>query len=231
MVRTRQRIVGVWFACVLLVSSCTTLQNNAKYELSDGSYKLKMDGKKRDTYVENNSDSIVIYLFPEKKSIALPAQLETYTPTSQTFIKPSVDIDILTALFKVRGERKNSVPPQLNANFNGNIYLGYRSDIYRIHYTKNPLAIYKRRINHFGFSGGLFLGLGNTAMTPTTTNNAISIEYDGIVLQKGIAGIVAINKLTLGLSLGFDNLIDSHSTVWVYNNKPWFGLMLGLNLN
>ena len=71
----------------------------------------------------------------------------------------------------------------------------------------------------------------NYAMNPANTSNAILTEYDGIVLQKGIAGIVAMNKLTLGLSLGFDNLIDNNRTVWVYNNKPWFGLMLGLNLN
>jgi len=95
----------------------------------------------------------------------------------------------------------------------------------------NPPDIYQRQINHFGFSGGLFLGLGNTALNPSTTDNNISIEYDGLVLQKGIAGIVAVNKLTIGVSLGFDKLLDKNSKTWIYQNKPWFGLMLGLNLN
>ena len=75
------------------------------------------------------------------------------------------------------------------------------------------------------------MGLGNTIITPTTTNNVISSEYDGIILQKGIAGIIAVNKLTVGLSLGSDNLLDVNQNFWIYQNKPWFGLMLGLNLN
>ena len=95
----------------------------------------------------------------------------------------------------------------------------------------NPPDIYQRQINHFSFSGGLFLGLGNTALNPSTTDNNISIEYDGLVLQKGIAGIVAVNKLTIGVSLGFDKLLDKNSKTWIYQNKPCFGLMLGLNLN
>lgn len=168
---------------------------------------------------------------PGKISTSLPNQLAVYLPTKQRLFKPSLDIDILTALFKVRPQVKNFLPTQLTANFNGNIYVGHRTDIYQIHYKKNPLDIYKRQINHFGFSGGLFLGLGNTAMNSSTTNNLISTEYDGIILQKGIAGIVAVNKLTIGVSIGFDNLLDKNSNTWIYENKPWFGLMLGLNLN
>ena len=76
-----------------------------------------------------------------------------------------------------------------------------------------------------------FSGLGNTAMTPSTTRNGIMTEYDGLILQKGVASIIAVNKLTLGLSIGFDNLLDQNKNVWIYQNKPWYGLMLGLNLN
>lgn len=68
-------------------------------------------------------------------------------------------------------------------------------------------------------------------MAYSTTNNAIATEYDGLILQKGIAGIVAINKLTIGVSVGFDDLLDRNNKNWIYENKPWFGLMLGLNLN
>jgi hypothetical protein len=161
----------------------------------------------------------------------LPNILAVYLPTNQQLIKPSLDIDILTALFKVRPQVKNVLPQQLSAIFNGNIYVGHRTDIYQIHYNKNSLDIYKRQINHLGFSGGLFFGLGNTAMNASTTNNSILTEYDGLTLQKGIAGIVAVNKLTIGVSIGFDKLLDKNNTTWIYQNKPWFGLMLGLNLN
>ena len=41
-------------------------------------------------------------------------------------------------------------------------------------------------------------------MNPTTTTNFISTEYDGIVWPKGVAGIIAVNNFTVGVSLGFD---------------------------
>jgi len=213
------------------ISSCSTLQNNAKYELADGKYKLKIEGKKYNCYVENNQDSLTVYKLPSKIATNLPNQLAIYIPSKQRLIKSSLDIDILTALFKIRPEAKNVLPTQLNANFNGNIYIGHRTDIYQIHYKRNPLDVYQRQINHFGFSGGIFLGVGNTAMNPSTTDNIISSEYDGIVLQKGMAGVIAVNKLTIGVSIGLDNLLDKNNKFWIYENKPWFGLMLGLNLN
>lgn len=222
--------IAILLSQTLLLASCATLQNKAKYDLADGKYKLRIEGKKFDCYIENNADSIEIYNFSSKISTNLPENMPINLPIKQQLVKSSLDIDILTALFKLRPPAKNILPAQINTNFNGNIYLGHRTDVYQIHYKKNPLGIYQRQINHFGFSGGIFAGLANTAMNPSTTNNKISTEYDGIILQKGIAGIMAVNKLTIGLSLGFDDILGKENT-WIYQNKPWFGLMLGLNLN
>lgn len=215
----------------LLFSSCVTLQNNAKYDLAEGVYQLKIDNKKFSGYIENNTDSIKITNLSSKISTSLPEQINIFSPVKQRFIKPSLDIDILTTLLKIRPQVKQVIPTQLNTAFNGNLYIGHRTDVYQISYQKNPLGNYKRKINHFGFSGGVFVGLGNTIMTSTTTNNAITTEYDGIILQKGIAGIIAVNKLTIGVSFGLDNLLDVNQDSWIYQNKPWYGLILGLNLN
>ncbi len=225
------KLCAIFLASIFVLCSCASLQNIAKYELANGKYKMVIEGKKFDCYVENNDDSIMIYNLTTKIATSLPQKMEAYLPIKQRFVKPSLDIDVLTALFKIRPHASNILPAQLNTNFNGNVYIGHRTDIYQIHYKKNPLDVYQRQINHFGFSGGFFVGLGSTAMTPSTTNNGISTEYDGIVLQKGMAGIFEINKLTLGLSVGFDNLLDKNKSSWIYQNKPWFGLMLGLNLN
>ncbi len=214
-----------------LLSGCATLQNNAKYDLAEGRYVLKLKNKKFDCYVENNADSLVIYNIKSKISTVIPLKMNVYLPVNHRLVKPSFDIDILTTLFKIRPQIDNVLPTQLNTNFNGNIYVGYRTDVYQISYHKNPIDKFRRQINHFGFSGGFFMGLGSTAMTPSTTNNILVSEYDGVALQKGIAGIMAVNKLTIGLSIGFDTLLDKNRDSWIYQNKPWFGLMLGLNLN
>ncbi|MBC7651910.1 MAG: hypothetical protein H7101_09180 [Deinococcales bacterium] len=218
-------------AAPILLASCATLKDNAKYVLADGKYQLQTGKEKSLCYVENNIDSINIYYLPSKAYTNLPVQSTVHILQTYKLVMPSLDIDILTALFKIRPQIANVLPTQLNANFNGNIYIGYRKDIYKIYYTKNALGNSQRQINHFGFSGGLFFGLSNTALTPSTTNSGIATDYDGMVLQKGVAGIFAVNKLTIGLSVGVNNLLDRNKAFWIYEQKPWFGLMLGLNLN
>jgi hypothetical protein len=213
-------------------SSCSAWQSAAKYDMADGKYQLKSGGKKQDCYIENDTGNlIVVHNLQSMATTSLPAAASNSLQLPHSFSKSSLDFDVLTSLFKIRPNIANVLPAQLNANFNGNIYLGGRTDLYKIAYKKNPINFFQRQINHFGFSGGVFIGLGNTALTPSTTNNRIATEYDGIVLQKGVAGILAVNKLSVGLSIGFDNLLNKHSNLWIYQNKLWCGLMLGLNLN
>jgi hypothetical protein len=226
-----EKYLLIFTLIVSLLCSCATIQNNAKYELSNGNYKLKIEGKKYHSYIENKEDTILVHNLNSKISTALPQSIINGISKKQHLIKPSLDIDILTALFKIRPKIENELPTQLNTNFNGNLFIGRRTDIYQIQYIINPLNNFIRQINHFGFSGGVFVGLGNTAMNPSTTQNRILTEYDGLIFQKGVAGIIAVNKLTIGLSIGLDNLLDQNKKLWIYEDKPWFGLMLGLNLN
>ncbi len=149
---------------------------------------------------------------------------------TNSFKKNTLDLDFLTIPLKYRPKQLN-VPSQLNATLNGAVYIGYRTDLYKVSYSKTPLNSNIRNINHYGFSFGFLSGLGNTAMNPTTTFDNISTEYDGIIWTKGIAGIFAINNLTAGLTLGFDNLLDQNRKFWIYESKPWLGLTFGLNLN
>lgn len=68
-------------------------------------------------------------------------------------------------------------------------------------------------------------------MSPTTTAHQTDEEYDGVVLQKGIAGVIEVNNFTLGIALGFDNLLSSDRKIWIYENKPYFALSVGLDIN
>lgn len=42
--------------------------------------------------------------------------------------------------------------------------------------------------------------------------------------------MVGINNLTVGLGVGWDYVTDRDKDVWIYQNKAWYGLILGLNL-
>lgn len=225
---------------LICLASCRGVKQSSKREFVDGFYVQKINDKKREVYIHMQDD--VLRIYPVKLENGMPMldstgiyqfyqkEMGADFTEKTAFNKYSLDIDFLTMPLKYRPQVAN-VPAQLNTNLNGALYMGIRTDSYKIKYIKNPLKKSVRDINHYGLSLGLFTGLGSTAVTPTTTSSAIAIEYDGVVWNKGLAGIIAVNNFTVGLAVGLDNLMDTNRKYWVYESKPWFGLAFGLNLN
>ena len=224
----------------IVISGCSILQKTAKKDFNDGYYTQCINNTKQKVYIDIENETVRIHptktinnqLFIDTTSICQFYEKEMKSGFQQftSFNKPSFDIDFFTIPLKYRPQQSD-VPQQLNTNLNGAFYVGYRTDKYLLKYIANPKGKVDRNINHFGFSIGVFTGFGNTFLSPTTTNNNVQQEYDGVVWNKGIAGIVAINNFTLGIAFGFDNLLDKNSSYWIYQSKPWVGLAFGLNLN
>lgn len=224
----------------LLLSSCTILQKTPKQELSDGMYTQNTGNERQMVYVNIAGDSIQIHQTTtydkkicidslESVALFLP-ELKNKENLDFTLSRSSLDLDILTVPAKFRFATKN-VSAQLNSELNGSVFFGFRNDRYGIKYRKSPLNIHQRITMHIGYSVGFFTSIGNTFISPTTTNDMLSQEYDGIVWSKGMAGIIGVNNLSVGLAVGFDNLLDKNNSIWIYENKPWIGLGFGLNLN
>jgi hypothetical protein len=234
------KLVLPLITCCMLLTNCAVFQQSAKKELNDGFYVQRIDHRKKQVYVDIVEDNLRIHTAQKVnrqliidttvKTLVFKKEMNGLYKETASFNKASFDIDFFTIPLKLRPGQK-SVPTQLNANLNGAVYLGFRTDKYVMNYTPSPLGKSNRDINHFGFSFGVFTGLGNTFLSPTNTDNALQQEYDGIVWSKGLAGIFAINRFTVGLALGFDNLLDKNKKIWIYESKPWLGLALGLNLN
>ncbi len=235
-----RKVLPQFFIIGLLVSGCSIIQKTPRNELSNGIYTKKAPTYKSKVYVDLVDENIRIYPIAEGEEQQIDAadtcfvylmELNTVEKIDFSLYQSSVDVDFLTIPLKFRKPTKG-VPPQLNTNVNGAIYLGHRTDIFKINYKLNPLLRKAtRNINHFGYSLGIFTGLGNTFMSPTNTNFLLDQEYDGVIWSKGVAAIVGINNFTVGLAGGLDRLLDKNRTIWIYNNKPWFGLAFGLNLN
>ena len=233
------RLLSV-FVLIQFICSCSALQNTPKTEFSDGFYIQKIDNKKEKVYVDIEGNLIQVYATENVDGTRVidTTEVQQYFEYDKnyeakrltSFRINSFDVDFLTIPLKFRPSQAG-VPPQLNTELSGAIYVGLRTDKYIVNYETNKLGKSDRAINHHGFSLGLLTGIGNTFMSPTTTNDYIIQEYDGIVWTKGIAGIFAVNAITLGFSIGFDNLLDSNRQYWIYEGKPWIGLTLGLNLN
>lgn len=232
----------IFYAIVFsgLMSSCGILSSSTKNEIHNDFYKQRVNGESQQVYVDIEDQKITIYGVDENPGANMvdssqvirkyPEEVDGKVGEIPSLWEHNFDIDFLTIPLKYR-PKQNGVPPQLNSELNGAAYIGYRIDRYKLSYEREPLGTSNLQSNRFGFSFGIFTGIGNTAMTPTTTNNNIEIEYDGVVWQKGLAAIVGINNFTLGFSLGFDSLLDENRPVWVYQEKPWIGLAVGLNLN
>ena len=77
----------------------------------------------------------------------------------------------------------------------------------------------------------MFLGVGSTVMNDFVTRIPVGLEYEGIVLDAGIASNYDARILNIGFAVGVDNLTDQNRPQWVYQRKPWFGVLFGLNLN
>lgn len=223
-----------------LLSACANLTKSAKYGLADGYYKaITKERKDASVYVYTSEDTLVAYMAEKGKEISekSPQQAVIFPETSLKDIPPtyifkeySFDLDVLTIPFKYRGPEKE-MERQLTTQFNGALYAGYRTDRYRVSYGPTPLGLAERSIQHYGYSIGLFSGIGAESINPWVTQDQYAGEYEGFVWSQGIAGIIGINNFNVGLGLGFDYLLDSNRKIWIYQRTPWLGLMVGLNLN
>lgn len=214
---------------------CSTIQKSAVHGFESGRYKLA--GKaKENAYVAVETDSIKVYpIITKKPLLADTTSYRTFALTgNQTALPPkmsktSIDLDISTVLLKYRFQKAN-VPNQLSSNLNVNLYSGFRKDYYSFIDQTTPTQEKKRTMNHFEFDFGVFIGLGITPINSSVTENNVTIEYDGMVFQKGLAVFVGMQRITAGLSVGFDNLLDENHHKWIYQQQPWLGLMIGINL-
>jgi hypothetical protein len=211
--------LGNGFFLMSVLISCASLK--AKHGLIDGPYKFKQAGDEiRRVTVYAVDDSIKV--FEKSNRIAIQIEKPSY------FYQQTFDFDALTIPFKFR-PAASLLPRQLDTDFNGNIYLGYRFDRFKMTFHDSPVG-YQKEVKHLGLSAGVFGGLGSAFISPWTTRGGTD-EYNGFIFSKGVACLIGAKNLTFGFGVGWDFLTDRDRAIWIYQNKPWYGLTIGLNVN
>lgn len=239
---TREWLLPVMAATIFIPAGCRTLEQSSKYGLNEGWYKSTIftDSIKK-VYVVPANEAITAFATTAANqqfidSTQAPRLVFTLNEkpaasTGYSFRQHSFDVDVLTIPIKYRprvGTLSNQV---ITSVLNGAVYIGRRTDIYHVQYKQTPFRTLKRNITHYGFSFGVFSGIGSTMIDPGVTDGYVNFTYEGFINPTGIAAIVGINRFGFGLLAGIDNFIDRNRRYWAYRGKPWLGLSLGLNLN
>ncbi len=227
------------FFCCLLIS-CGSLKNSPCGELDGRRYRIKEKNEIKELYLLTENGELNAYPIIDSNDPLLPDSMQKKVyprivknntlPAPLNLYKNGINLELMVLPLKLRPSVEN-VPLQLNSDFNGAIFVGYSFDKYNLSYNRITNNLSRRVLNNYKFSYGGFIGLGSTFMSPTTTAHQTDEEYDGVVLQKGIAGVIEVNNFTLGIALGFDNLLSSDRKIWIYENKPYFALSVGLDIN
>lgn len=221
--------IGTILIGSLFLASCAALKETARYEFVDDEYWYRQRGQEYiKVYVDADLQNDIIDIYPvdQEHRQEVPAVIEN---KDQYFVMKDLHLNIITIPFKLRPSIEG-FPAQLNSNFNGEIFLGYRIDKFRRHFKSTP-AGYKDEMLHWGISAGLFGGIGSSVIAPWTTSYQTMDEYNGLVLSRGFGVLGAVNRLNVGFAVGWDYLTDRDKNIWIHQNKIWYGLALGLNLN
>jgi hypothetical protein len=237
MQRSLLKTLNLLIVTIGILSSCTTLERASLHGLNDGFYHLKSDSsQKQAVYVDVSEDTISVYPTtskqPESKpTLTIPLAATDSIPFQRiTFKKQGLDIDISTVLMKYRPSI-GELPAQLTTDLNLSLYAGWRFDFYTVEHRNDPLKRSYAKIGNRGFDFGFFAGPGTTLISPFTTGNKRSEEYNGMIIQGGFAGFIETNMASFGLAVGYDYLLSPDRIHWIYQNKPWVGLVVGVALN
>ncbi len=222
-------------------SGCVVLRESAKYNFNDGLYRTKRFAPAQVYILHIEEDTIAVFpvvMYGDSTAIQTKKRVN-YTSLQRrvkdnkmthTFYKPSFDIDIMTIPLKYR-PAVDEIPNQLITTFNGALFGGYRIDEYRLSYKRTPLNNYKQTVRHRGYSCGLYAGVGSSLINQSVIKDQIlNIEYEGVTLVTGVAANVAADRITFGVSLGVDHLLDRYHAEWIYEGQPCVGFTLGLDL-
>lgn len=223
-------------ASLVFLCSCSVFEKSSRHGFESGYYEFKSDKNiVEKVYLEVENEKVEVYPRTENQLGNKMMSISLITTDSLfnvplKFNKKSLDIDITTILLKCRIP-VDSFPAQLTADLNVALYAGWRHDTYRIQGKRDPLGKYHYEIINRGFDFGFFAGPGSTLISPFTTQNLYTLEYTGMILQFGLAGFLESGVASFGIATGFDYLLSSERNIWIYNNKPWVGFIIGIALN
>jgi hypothetical protein len=223
--------------CLAFLYSCSVFEKSSSHGFESGIYSYRTDtGNIKNVYLDIEGDSITVFPLSGNTPIDDPLfGFSLYAPQQpgsfpEKYTKKSLDIDITTIVFKYR-PGVYGLPAQFTTDFNAAIYAGWRHDNYLLR-KSSPLTHKKSLdVTRRGFDAGIFAGPGTTLIAPFVTRGEVINEYNGMILQYGVACFLESSVASFGIATGLDHLFSPDRKIWIYHNKPWLGFIVGIALN
>ncbi|GAB3050748.1 hypothetical protein [Spirosoma pulveris] len=173
----------------------------------------------------DQSDSLAVFFLHYNPSLN---KIEEKSPWFR-YQTTAVDIDLFTLPFKYRFKTANQ-PGQLEDKLNVGIYVGERYDLgrYRTVYFRHNQ---RSEISTFSVGLGGFLCFAPATITSFSTLGRVQDDYQALGLNYGVNTTFSFSNFSAGLAVGIESITDSNRKLWIYQNKPWLGITVGLNLN
>jgi len=230
----RQIIIA---AGLVWLTSCSVIEKASRHGFYSDYYELISDKSRAEkVYLDVGDEKINAYRITENglddsvmMAISFPF-VDSLYHFPMKFRRKSLDIDLTAVLLKCRLPVEDH-PAQLLTDFNAALYAGWRTDNFMVREEMEPPGRSRDAIIHRGYDFGLFAGTGTTLVGPFSTNNIVTDEYNGMIIEYGLAGFLETDFASFGIAGGFDFLLSPDRKSWIYNNKPWIGLIVGIALN
>jgi len=142
-------------------------------------------------------------------------------------------LQALTIPIKIRPKLTNtsfndSFPQQAESGINVDVAFGWKFNLLNVYNGKN--RVFGQSTNTWSVTPGVFLGLGTTDLSATTTRPVIEFERNAATISTGGFIMFGFNNINIGAAIGFDHATGQDNKLWVYQDKRWYGLILGLDL-
>lgn len=235
--KLKNKNIAFPIAVIILLASCKTLEKASSHGFNSGYYKFESrPDSVRDVYVDVTDDKIDVYHQAKKQPDKNALLTIPLTPPDSLMINPmvfkknSLDVDLTSILLKYRPP-VYGLPGQMITDLNIALYAGWRHDKYTLYSSMDPLGKRSPKMRSLGYDFGVFAGTGTTLVGPFTTQNKRTDEYNGMIIQTGIAGFLESNLASFGFAAGIDYLLNPDHSIWIYHKKPWVGFIVGIALN
>jgi hypothetical protein len=145
------------------------------------------------------------------------------------YLSTSPVFQALTIPLKLRFEQ-GSTPYEAEASINFGVAFGWKftHHEYENFYHRRTGLFVSSENNHYSITPGVFVGPAVVELTPGNSNatedrNVFSLTYGAML-------VFGINRLNIGLALGFDNAVAGENQNWIYQGKPWVGFTISFDL-